>query len=877
MAVFTIKNLTFTYPARSKAALQNVNLTVNSGQFIVICGKSGSGKSTLLRQFKTALVPNGSIDGEIFFNGRPLRRVLQREQAQKIGFVMQNPDSQIVTDKVWHELVFGLESLGENKETIRLRAAEIAGFFGMQDWFDKNVNILSGGQKQILNLASVMMLQPQVLILDEPTSRLDPIAAGEFLETVKRINRELGTTIIMVEHRLEEVFAYADRIAVMDEGRIIINDIPQKAAEKLAKIGSRMFAAMPVPVRVYAELAEDSIGQNFACPLHIKDGRLWLSEIFDTATPQITQLPPNLASNTEKSGENKHEGKRYDSLRNINLNSRKPAVQLKNVWFRYEKDGHDIIKDFSLDIYSSEFFAVVGGNGAGKTTLLRLIIGINKAYRGKVKINEDSETAVRVALLPQDPQTVFVESTLRKDLMLTLDDIEREKRRSGSRKSEGALTATDKEAKLFEVARITDTEKLLDVHPYDLSGGEQQRAALAKLLLSNPDIILLDEPTKGIDNYFKQKLAGILKDLCKQGKTVIVVSHDTEFCAEYADRCAMIFNGRMMTCAAPREFFSGNGFYTTAANKMSRHIFKNAVTPRDIAELVRANMHNCEEDIKGTDEPPVAGYDLRADEKSAKTAEKQVIERVKVQDENENLAEISKLLKTLISSVMIMLTVAAAFAGIFFMNDRKYYTVSFVIVILAMIPFFLSFERKKPRTGEVMIVAVLTAIAVAGRAIFFMTPNFKPVSAIAIITGIYLGPQSGFLVGAMSGFVSDFFFGQGPWTPWQMCAFGMVGLFAGLFGKSGKIRTNRTAVTVLGTILTFFVYGGIVDLWTIFGFYEKPTFTAAAAVYTAAMPFNIIHAASSAVFLYFMLNPMKEKLERIKLKYGLGFAKETCL
>lgn len=847
MALFTVENLTFTYPAGKKAALKDIKLTVNAGEFTVICGRSGSGKSTLLRQLKTELTPFGERSGNVLFCGSLLEETAQREQAAKIGFVMQNPDNQIVTEKVWHELAFGLESLGYDTDTIRLRVAETASFFGIQEWFGADVSRLSGGQKQLLNLAAVMAMQPEVLLLDEPTSRLDPIAAGKFLETVKRINRELGTTVIIAEHRLEEIFAPADKVIVMDDGRITACGAPAEAAEKLAESGDRMFYAMPVPVQIYAKLAADGIGQDLACPVDVRSGRLWLTQIFGGKTPKITALPSS-GSRFGKSAERTQPG------------AEKPVIKLKDVWFRYEKNGRDIIKDCSLEIYGGEFFAIAGGNGAGKTTLLNIIASLKKPYRGTVRIGGMGGTSgmreiPKIALLPQDPQNVFIENTVRKDLLRTINDIGK---------------ADESEEKLIEIAKLTETENLLDSHPYDLSGGEQQRAALAKLLLAEPDIILLDEPTKGIDNYFKKQLAEILKELCRQGKTVIIVSHDTEFCAQYADRCAMIFDGRIMAVSAPREFFSGNSFYTTAASRMTRHVFTNAVTADDAAELIRANFSGGSDSGKNSGSGADGGDEGQGGSKRAENIRGSFAK-------NEMHRAMPKQLKTFITFCTVTLAMAAAFAGIFLMNDRKYYIVSFVIAVLATVPFFLAFERRRPKTGEIMIIAVLTAIAAAGRAIFFMTPNFKPVAAITVIAGVCLGPQAGFLVGAMSGFVSDFFFGQGPWTPWQMCGFGMTGLIAGIIGKCGKLGQSRAALVILGTLLTFFVYGGIVDLWTIFGFYSEPSVRVAAAVYAAAMPFNIIHAASSAIFLYFLANPMREKLERIKLKYGFGFARQTRL
>ena len=547
MAHFQIQDLNFIYPAaKDKKSLDGVNLTIEKGEYIVLCGKSGSGKTTLLRQLKSVLAPHGRKSGEILFNGIPIEQVSQRDQSAKIGYVMQNPDDQIVTDKVWHELAFGLESLGCDQKTMRARVAEMACYFGIQDWFHKDVANLSGGQKQLLNLASIMAMQPEVLILDEPTSQLDPIAATDFLNTVRKINMELGTTVIITEHRLEDIFPYADRAVVMDGGKIIADDTPVKIGRLLYEQKNDMFAAMPTPVQVfYGAKGEGD------CPLTVRQGRTWLSNTYPD--PKATSFPgQTLAQEIEN-----------------------PALSLKELWFRYEKDSPDVLRGVSAEVPAGSLYAIVGGNGAGKSTALKAICGICKPYRGKVKVFgkpvEKYKSAELfsgcLAMLPQDPKSLFVKKTVREDL--------------------GEMTKD--EQKITEIAAVCEIEHLLDSHPYDLSGGEQQRAALAKVLLTNPRLLLLDEPTKGIDSFFKKKLAAILSKLKQQGITVVMVSHDVEFCAKYADMVSMFFDGQILTTDTPRRFFGNNSFYTTAANRMSRHVFSMAVTAEDVVELCRQN------------------------------------------------------------------------------------------------------------------------------------------------------------------------------------------------------------------------------------------------------------------------------------------------
>ena len=274
MEIFTIKNLTFTYPERKKPVLDDISFDVVGGEFLAICGKSGCGKSTLLRHLKPCLTPHGECVGEIEFNNKALNEISERDQAQKIGYVLQNPDNQIVTDKVWHELAFGLESLGYDKENIRLRVAEMASFFGIENWFYKNVTELSGGQKQLLNLASIMAMQPDVLILDEPTAQLDPIAASDFLQTVAKINREIGTTVIITEHRMEDVFPMSDRVLVMDSGKVIMQDTPKIVGNKLKDMKHNMFLSMPTAMQLFAKVKSD-----LPCPLTVREGRQRLEKI----------------------------------------------------------------------------------------------------------------------------------------------------------------------------------------------------------------------------------------------------------------------------------------------------------------------------------------------------------------------------------------------------------------------------------------------------------------------------------------------------------------------------------------------------------------------------------------------------------------------
>lgn len=612
MALFAFEELTFRYPEAPRDALRDVSVAIEPGQFVLVCGQSGCGKTTLLRQFKSALAPHGHQSGQVLFDGVPLADVPEREQVARIGFVMQDPDAQIVTDKVWHELAFVLESLGCDERTMRLRVAEMASYFGIQHWFHKNVGELSGGQKQLLNLASVMAARPDVLVLDEPTSQLDPIAASDFLATVHRINRELGTTVVMSEHRLEEVYGLADRVVVLEEGRVVADGEPRAVAGQLHCAVSPMALALPAAARIawgvegrpgrrsgegapcsdsievqgssratdvsvctsmncartpsplrrpYSSIVEEGVALQVEVPLTVREGRAWLAREVAVHPPRRWALPA---------------GEACDSA------SARVAVELRDVWFRYERDGADVLRGTTLTVPGGSLFAVVGDNGTGKSTMLRAICGVARPYRGKItvlgrRLKEWKKAELfrgGVALLPQDPLNLMVKKTVRGDLEEMLDG--------------RGLTAEQRAAAVGEVATLTDIAPLLDAHPFDLSGGEVQRAALAKVLLNEPRLLLLDEPTKGLDAFFKEKLAALLRSLTARDTTVLMVSHDIEFCASYADRCALFFDGDAVTTNPPRRFFASNSFYTTAANRISRGLFENAVTVEEVVELCQS-------------------------------------------------------------------------------------------------------------------------------------------------------------------------------------------------------------------------------------------------------------------------------------------------
>ncbi|WP_044954628.1 ABC transporter ATP-binding protein [Blautia producta] len=570
-----IEKFSFLYPQQTVPALAGVDMTVEEGSFVVLCGKSGCGKSTLLRQMKSVLASHGQKRGCIRYFGTELEKVDERTQSAEIGYVLQNPDNQIVTDKVWHELAFGLESLGYDSATIRLRVAEMASYFGIQAWFLRNVNELSGGQKQLLNLASVMAMHPRLLILDEPTSQLDPIAASDFLETVRKINRDVGTTVILTEHRLEDVIPWADQVYVMDSGRMIADGTPSEIGRKLKELGHDMFLSMPTPMQVYA-----GVESSQACPLTVRQGRRWLEKELDNVDLKAVEYETDSV---------KHKTGFVRKKTHVSSGKEIPEIRLRDIWFRYERELPDVVKGLSLDVRKREIFALVGGNGTGKSTTMNLIARIRCPYRGKIwlegknieKYTDNELYHGFLGVMPQNPQSLFVKKTVRDDLYEMIDG-KREK------KSDAFSIDMSKKDAVAGIVSLTKLEDLLDRHPYDLSGGEQQRLALAKVLLLRPRILLMDEPTKGIDNHYKKELGEILRKLTEHGVTILLISHDVEFCAQYADRVGLFFEGNMVTNKPAKEFFAGNSFYTTAANRMSRQFFPDAVTVEDVVAGVDA-------------------------------------------------------------------------------------------------------------------------------------------------------------------------------------------------------------------------------------------------------------------------------------------------
>lgn len=542
-----IKDLAFTYADENVQALTDVSLTVSQGEFIVLAGRSGCGKTTLLKHFKKELLPIGKRTGSMYYNGASLLEMPDLLSAQEVGMVFQNPENQLVMDTVIQELAFSLENVGLETKVIQKRIAELISFLGFQDLLHQSVHTLSGGQKQLVNLAAVLVLQPKLLLLDEPTAQLDPIAAKDFLGLLKRINEELGITIIMSEHRLDEVIPLATRVVFMDAGRIMYDGIPQHVISKMwALEESRSF--IPQIPRLFLEWGIEKI------PFTVREAQ--------------TQIHFELPTEYEVPAISQAETKEV-------------MLQAKHISFQYEKNSPFILQDLTLSIEQGKWTALVGENGTGKSTLLTILAGLNKARRGKVRWNgteihkmKSKERFEKIGFVSQHPYYHFTFETVWDEVF------ERANELYGDRGKEIAEEMLNR----FWLYSIRDR------HPHDCSGGEQQLIALCTALLSKPKLLLLDEPTKGLDPEKKERLGELFQALQKEGTTIVMATHDIEFAAKYVDHCMMLFDGKVIMDDAPKKFFSDNFFYTTSINRFIRKQLPYALTWEDVYKACPNDM-----------------------------------------------------------------------------------------------------------------------------------------------------------------------------------------------------------------------------------------------------------------------------------------------
>ena len=556
-SLLEMRHISFTYPTKQQKSLEDISFSIKEGSFVVLCGQSGSGKSTLLRHIKKNQIPFGEGEGECLYAGTLIQELSDYDNAIEIGYVGQNPESQLVTDRVWHELAFGLENIGMETENIRRKVTETAEYFGMSSWFRKDVMKLSGGQKQLLNLASVMAMEPRFLLLDEPTSQLDPISARRFIQTLVQINQDFGTTILLSEQRLEEVIPLADQILILHNGKLIFDgssqNLPAKIEEFERQTGEQLpiKEAMPAALRTYMEWQNQTtnpIKKEEKIPVSVRDGKIFLSRFYS----KTDVLEGRKEKITDK---RQNRGLLKSGVLKRKADGKQIVIKAKHLEYWYDKKT-PLLRDVNLEIEQQQCHAILGGNGAGKTTLLKLLCGIYKAKAGKCQVTG------KIVCLPQDPKALFAEVTVEEELLAMAPEVEQ----------------------MLCWLGLADKK---EQNPMDLSGGEQQRLALGKILLTEPDIILLDEPTKGLDAAFKQKLAAMIEQLKENGKTILMVSHDIEFCARNADWCTMLFDGEMHEMERIREFLSQNSYYTTAAHRMAMDFDREVILWEEIYEQIK--------------------------------------------------------------------------------------------------------------------------------------------------------------------------------------------------------------------------------------------------------------------------------------------------
>lgn len=460
-----VRGLHFAYPGAEAPVLDGLDWSVPQGAFALLVGGTGSGKSTLLSLLKPEISPTGECAGELFVLGESVADMDVRASAERVGYVFQDPENQIVCETVWHEMAFGLENLGMSRDEMRRRVAETSYFFGLEDWLHRDTDTLSGGRKQLLSLAAVLALRPRVLLLDEPTSQLDPVAEKSFLHALFRVNRELGCTVVVATHQPRPMLEYATCAYRIEDGRVC-------EVADLASLGSRE-----------GLLALDSC---------------WPAQVAATSA----------------------------------------AAAIREGWFRYDRAGGWVLRGLDVAFSAGAVHAIVGGNGCGKSTMLSVLAKTVKLQRGHMERGAGS-----AALLPQNPKALLVAETVRDELM------------------EWASTCGYDEAVARERAASLGLSDLDGRHPYDLSGGQRQLLALAKLLLIGPELLLLDEPTKGLDLASRRIIACALRGHAEAGGTVIMATHDLDFAEQVADDIAMMFDGEIACMEPPADFFSDNVFY----------------------------------------------------------------------------------------------------------------------------------------------------------------------------------------------------------------------------------------------------------------------------------------------------------------------------
>jgi len=535
MKYIEIKNLNYTYPLEEKKTLNNINLELSKGEVLLVIGKSGSGKSTLAKSI-TGAVPHfygGTISGCITIDGVPLEEMSHSERAKTVTMVFQDPEKQLMMNKVHREIAFGLENIGVSESTIKRRVWEVMEFIGITDLAERDITSLSGGQMQKVAIASAVAYLPKCIIFDEPSSQLDVSAAEGIVNLVRKINQELGITIIIIEQRVNKWFDIADKIAYMNDGEV---DFYNSKYDFYKGSNEEIVNFLPDYLKLTKKLSWDDMPNDF------KEARCKLSNTYSKV------VLDSLDSKIDKN----HIGEKISEGRNNAIEIRK-----LNCYF----DSIQAIKDLSLNIEKEDFIGIMGANGAGKSTLLNSLIGL-KEYKGSIKVfgNEVkkmniNKIASSIGYVSQNPNDYISKSTVYEELKFTMDN----------------YNAFNKE-ELEKVLRDLDIYELKDKNPRDLSGGQKQRVAIGSILVMKPKILLIDEPTRGLDLEIKNKLGRVLKNLNRNGTTIIMVTHDVDFACDFCKSFALMFNGEIVSKGSRDEVLSHGIYYTTSINKLFKNV-----------------------------------------------------------------------------------------------------------------------------------------------------------------------------------------------------------------------------------------------------------------------------------------------------------------
>ncbi|HEY5472451.1 MAG TPA: energy-coupling factor transporter ATPase [Candidatus Limnocylindrales bacterium] len=566
-----IEGLSYTYPGRKEPALRDVSLSLTPGEFVLLVGASGSGKSTLCRALN-GLVPHfygGRIGGSVRVAGVDTATAEVRDLARTVGMVFQDPENQMVTDNPVSEIAFGLENIGLERLQMRKRVEEVMASLRLSQLRDKRISELSGGQKQKVALASVLAMHPSVLVLDEPTSQLDPISAEDFLSQVKSLNDELGLVVVLAEHRVERCFHFADRVVVLDGGRAVFAGSPEEMARWSR---GHDWAPLPPVTRLFLAGSENGV------PLTVKQGRARVAVLAAEFGNRSAGVPPALPGKP--------------ASRNICVAPARPdtpasrgsdpvcCIETRDLWHVYE-DGTEALRGVDLSIAQGEFVAVIGENGSGKTTLVRHFNGLLRPSKGKVLVRgadiKDAEVASLAAgcgMLGQNPNNQLVADTVVSELAATLAAV--------------GAPAAERERMIEETLELLQIAPFRDLDPQDLSCGERERVALASVLVHKPPVLVLDEPTRGIDQATKDRLAAYLREYNSLGNTVILVTHDLEFAAECCQRVLLMGSGRILADGDKHAVLTDSLFFTTQYNKCFRGVADGVVTRSEALSALEA-------------------------------------------------------------------------------------------------------------------------------------------------------------------------------------------------------------------------------------------------------------------------------------------------